>query len=447
MSVDVDEEAGFAPDAAPARARKAWTPEADAETAALLRHLAAVPWLVGGRDDALIAAVRRNETALRDTLGRLGWVLVVEHDLVRLRKSPPVRPEAWAGEGPPPATCSWFFLLAAAAEAMPPRVGLGRLVTAARAAAAEAGLPNVGDIAERRAIAAALRLMDQRGVLETVDGDLEVYVRSGEAPVLIAVHHTRLAHVIANPGTLNPAADPAAWLAQVQRENDPARRMRRRLVDDTCVHTCELDEAEAQWLSQRVRGDDGTPLATAFGLRLERRSEGAAFVVPDDAFRHPRELGPLAFPATGTVAHAALLLCDLAEASGRVEGGPGSGWRGLPANRVHEALRGFADTNATGRGGWSREYVDDIGLLADRVARLLNGLNVLRVESQLISEHCDDAAQAQWWFAPTTSRWAAPGTAAPKTTKRSHGLSTLAYSGEADQQPALFTIPVPEATA
>ena len=54
-------------------ARRAWTPEAGSETAALLRRLALTPWLVGGRDDDLIAAVRRNETALRHALGRLGF--------------------------------------------------------------------------------------------------------------------------------------------------------------------------------------------------------------------------------------------------------------------------------------------------------------------------------------------------------------------------------------
>lgn len=256
-----------APDLAPAteatppapRPRKAWRPEADSEAAALLRHLAATPWLVGGRDDATIAAVRRNESALRAAVARLGWVLVIERDLVRLRKSAPPRPAVWAQQGPSPATCSWFFLLVAAAESMPPRAALGQLVTAARTAAAEAALPSRNDMAERRAIVAALRMLDERGVVERLDGDLDGYLHDEQAPVLLAVHHTRLAHVVANPGTLDPAADPQGWLEQAQREPDAARRMRRALVDDTCVHTALLDEAEAQWLSQRARGDDGAP--------------------------------------------------------------------------------------------------------------------------------------------------------------------------------------------
>lgn len=50
--------------------RKAWTPEAGTEAAGLLRRLALNPWLVGGRDDETIAAVRRNEPAIRATVAR-----------------------------------------------------------------------------------------------------------------------------------------------------------------------------------------------------------------------------------------------------------------------------------------------------------------------------------------------------------------------------------------
>src|SRR5712692_6580193 len=109
------------------RSRRAWAPEADGETAAALRLLAVRPWLVAGRDEEAIAAVRRNLPAVREAIARLGWVLVVERDLIRLRKSPPVRRSAWAADGPSPLISSWFFLLVAAAESMPPRVGIGQL--------------------------------------------------------------------------------------------------------------------------------------------------------------------------------------------------------------------------------------------------------------------------------------------------------------------------------
>ncbi|MEV8327680.1 DUF2398 family protein [Kitasatospora sp. NPDC056731] len=407
------------PDGSPARQplrrRKAWRPEADTEVATLLCRLAATPWLVGGRQDDLIAAVRRNAPALRSAVARMGWVLIIERDLVRLRKSPPPRPREWATQGPSPAVCSWFFLLMAAAESMLPRISVGHLVTQARAAAAEAGLPVAYDMAERRAILAGLRMLDERGVIERLDGDLDSYLHDEQAPVLLAVHHTRLAYVIVNPGTLDPASDPRAWLEQVQREPDAARRMRRALVDDTCVHTALLDDAEAQWLSQRVRGDDGGPLADAFGLVLERRAEGAAFVVPDDAFRNFRELGPIPFPAPGTIAHAALLLLDYAALGGTRDGGPGPGWRGLAEDQVLAALAGFADNNASGKGGWGAEYAQDPALLAGKVRDLLTGANLARLPPP--QPAAGEQASFTWWFAPTAGRWAAEGTAVPKTAR------------------------------
>ncbi|QEU83405.1 DUF2398 family protein [Streptomyces viridosporus] len=422
MNEDTDlpaREPAPASDAAPPhpahRRRKAWRPEADAEVASLLRRLAATCWLIGGRHDELIAAVRRNEHALRSAVARLGWVLIVERDLVRLRKSPPPRPQAWADQGPSPAACSWFFLLLAAAESMPPRTAVGHLVTQAHAAAAEAGLPVHHDITERRAILAALHMLDDRGVIERLDGDLDRYLHDEQAPVLLAVHHTRLAYVIANPGTLDPAADPQAWLEQAQREPDAARRMRRTLVDDTCVHTALLDDAEAQWLSQRVRGDDGGPLADAFGLVLERRAEGAAFVVPDDAFRHLSELGPMPFPAPGTIAHAALLLLDHAALHGTAENAPGPGWRGLSEEAVVAALTAFGANNAAGRGGWSTEYVQDPLLLVGKVRDLLTGTHLARLTPT--TPQADGKTTPLWWFAPTTGRWAEEGTAQPKTAR------------------------------
>lgn len=384
--------------AAGAAARKAWSPEAEAEAAAVMRLLARQPWLVAGRDDAAIATVRRHEAAIRDVFARLGWVLVLERGLVRLRKPPPVRQEAWAAHGPAPRTCSWFFLLIAGAETLPPRTGLSHLVTSARAAAAEAGVRATGDIGERRAIVAALKELELRGVVEQIEGVADDYVRDATTEVLLAVHHARLAHVIANVGPMNPDLDPAAWLAAVGREPDPARRMRRRLVDDTVVHSCDLDEDEADWLSRRFRGDDGAPLAAAFGLHLERRTEGAAFVVPEDAYRHPYELGLLPFPGQGTVPHAALLLREQAAIEGHVEGAPGQGWRGLPATEIPERLAALAAVVGAGRGGWRQEYVDDPAALAGQIEALLTGLDLVRVAPRNPSE-------VSWWFSPASGRW------------------------------------------
>jgi uncharacterized protein (TIGR02678 family) len=375
------------------RQRRTDAPETAAETASVLRQLMVQPWLVAGRDDVAIAAVRRNEAAIREVLGRLGWVLVAERDFVRLRKSPPVRRDAWAATGPTPLTSSWFFLLVAAAESLPPRVSIGQLIAAARSAAAEAEIPAADDMPQRYAILAAVKLLEQRGVVESLDGDLNLLLREDDPPVLLAVHHHRLVHVIANFGTADPVADPAGWLQQVARESDPARRMRRRLVDDTAVYAIDLDPDEADWLSRRVRGDDGLPLAEAFGLHLERRAEGAAFVVPADAFRSRDALGDRPFPGGGTVAHAAVLLCDLAESDGMVAA-ERPGWRGIADDDVLRHLTTFAAKYA-GQ-GWAAEHVAAPAGLAVEVAALLAGVNLLRVETGM------------WWFAPAAGRWERP---------------------------------------
>jgi uncharacterized protein (TIGR02678 family) len=279
------------------------------------------------------------------------------------------------------------------------------------------------DIAERRAVVAALKMLAERGVLEQLDGDVEGYVRDNNPPVLLAIHHTRLLHVIANYSPeRDPVADPAAWLDTIEREPEAPRRMRRRLVDDTLVHAADLDDAEADWLRRRLRGDDGGPLADAFGLHIERRTEGAAFVVPECAYRHPWELGPLPFPASGTVAHAALLICNWAATAGETPADVPAGWRSVSADAVGTKLAELAVQQRSGSGGWSRDLAaDPTGRLRDDVAAFLSGLDLLRV--------CDE----RWLLSPAIARWPAPK---PKKSPARIRASTAAQPalefGEAD---------------
>lgn len=387
--------------------RLAISPDAEPQVAALLRQLMRQPWLVAGRDDDAIAAVRANATALRSVLTRLGWTLTIDRDLVRLVKTPPSRLGEWATHAPPPLTCAWVFLLAAAAEGLPHQVTIGQLVQAGKKAAAEAEVSVTGQRAERRAIVAAVRELADRGIIEETDGQIDSYMDNDDAPVLLTIFHTRLLYLIANfDPTTDATEDPSRWLTNVMREPDAGRRMRRRLVDDTCVHSLDLDEAEADWLSRRLRGDDGGPLAAAFGLAIERRAEGAAFVMPDDHFRWPNELGQVPFPGSGIVPHVALLLSDVVAADGEVEEAPGPGWRGMPRTDVLEALTEMAQRQTSGKGGWPAERVaDPEGLLSD-VERLLTGVGLLRT------------VDGWWWLSPVTGRWEAPPNTAfaPRTT-------------------------------
>jgi uncharacterized protein (TIGR02678 family) len=408
------------------RPRRAWSPEGGVEAAEMLRLLALQPWLIAGRDDAAMAKVRQNLPEITSALSRLGWALVVERDLIRLRKSPPVRRDAWAAMAPSRLACTWFFLLVAAAEAMPPAVALGKLVAAAKTAAAEAGVTVTGNITERRAIVQALKLLDDRGVVEQVDGDAQSFMRDDEPPVLLAVHHTRLLHVIANFGAADVAADPRGWLRQVEAEPDTGRRMRRRLVDDTLVHTADLDETEADWMRRRVRGDDGEQLAKAFGLHLERRSEGAAFVVPDDAFRYDRELGPVPFPSTGTVPHAALLLCGCAQASG-IADEDRPGWLGMAKTEVQAHLAEFAHQFGGGRGGWRTDLVESPAELLAQVQTLLTRLDLVRVAA-------DDGFA--WWFSPASARWSAAASSRQRHGRQGDGGQLARGPGNPPHKPA-----------
>lgn len=380
-----------------------WTPEANDDAAAALRALAAKPWLVAGRDDELIAAIRRNMTAIKDALNRLGWALVTDdREFIRLRKSAPQRAHAFATAGPSPLAWSWFFLIVSAAESMQRRIGIGQLVAAARSAAAEAELDATGDISERRAIVAALKLLDERGVIVALDG----FVHNENSPVLLEVHHTRLLNVIANYATGDPVSDPAAFLEQLCREPDTGRKIRRRLIDDTVVHVIDLDDTEIGWLRRRSR-DDLEPLAEAFGLHLERRTEGAAFVAPEGSYRHPKELGPHAFPSAGTVAHAALLLLDHARRHARVDPAADTdrpGWLQLTEDQVAAFLTAEAARQTTGTGGWSRELAEDpAGLLLTHVRELVETLDIARVDQPPPGQ--EPAHPTVWWFAPVIGRW------------------------------------------
>lgn len=57
----------------------------------LARLLKTRAWLVGGRDDAVIEAVYRHRSALRELLAAVGCALVVEPDLVRVYNPAPPR--------------------------------------------------------------------------------------------------------------------------------------------------------------------------------------------------------------------------------------------------------------------------------------------------------------------------------------------------------------------
>ncbi|MEU9420203.1 DUF2398 family protein [Streptomyces sp. NPDC048272] len=373
------------------------------EVAALARHLAVQPWLLGEHDEIAIEAVHRNLQAVRGVLGNVGWSLNVEPDLVRVHK-PVVWKPGMAPEGASPVGC-WFWLTVAALESVRPRVGLGDVVAAARAMAAEAGVPVTQSATELRALLEALRMLRSRGLLEEVgDGRIEALLEQENPAVLLRVHHARLLHALPRnvpldefgQWTVDPAKDPGAWLEGLEGPLDLSQRMCGMLADQAVVHACDLSGEERQWLSDRL-ASEGAEAAAGFGLELERRVEGAAFVMPSDAYTNDRELGGFVFPRHkrgGTVGHAALLLIDHVVEQGERGGvlAPGEGWCGMCEPEIVRHLSELSVQHTR----WADEYRQAPRQLGDHVQKLLEPADLLRVSR---------GYENWWWLSPAAARW------------------------------------------
>ncbi|MER5618691.1 DUF2398 family protein [Streptomyces sp. NPDC002215] len=362
-------------------------------------------WLVGGRDDAAIEAVYRHRGALREVLAAVGCTLALEADLVRVyNPAPPLSarlPEGGSAQG------VWFWLAVGALESLPARVRLGQVAAAARAGAAEIELPVTQSRVELSAFAAGLRRLCGCGVLEELEGRVEALVDGEEdPPVLLKVHHTRLLHLLPRgvpvddwgQWAIDPAGDPAGWLAGLERPADAGLRVCAMLADQAVVHACDLDEDELRWLSDKGP-TDGAALARSFGLTLEHRLEGAAWVMPQETYDE-RVAGRFRFPGrrrsdAGTVRHAALLLIDglVSEGERGGVGAPGSGWCGMPKSWVVGRLGELARQHAW----WSKDLRSDLPRLAEDVR------GVLEPEADLL--RVTGGFEEWWWLSPAAARW------------------------------------------
>src|SRR5207249_4074707 len=69
------------------------------------------------------------------------------------------------------------------------------------------------------------------------------------------------------------------------------------------------------------------------------------------------------------------------------------GWRGLHPGDVVARLEAFGQQYGVGRGGWSSEDVENPPRLAGKIAALLTGLDLLRIDAGM------------WWLSPAAGRW------------------------------------------
>jgi uncharacterized protein (TIGR02678 family) len=271
-----------------------------------------------------------------------------------------------------PATYTHLALLCAALLA--PGTGeqtlISVLIDQVRSDAATIGL-QIGDtLPERRALVTAIGRLIEWGVLAETDGTATGWgERRDEA--LLTIHRAALPHLLARP--LSGVAHPDELLAaDSQVADQPRRSLRRKLVENPLVRREDLTDAERDVLS-RERSELTRVLADSFGLTVEVRAEGAL------AYDGAGGLTDVAFPGSGTVRQAALLLLaeliDLRQPAagataivddGRTVPGITATW-----DEVDAALAGLS---AQHRRAWGTVLVDQPERLRDEVVMLLTDL-------------------------------------------------------------------------
>ena len=372
MSAPLAASPGAAPDEVDERLRE--------ERRQAVRGLLAHPFLC---DDTLgpqiFALVRRHGRWLQGWFAeQMGYRLVLDADFARLHKRPApgarLRPlETRSGAPFDPRRYVLGCLILAALERMEMQTTLSDLAAQVRVlAASEEGVRalDLDLYAERLCFVDAVRWLVELGVMSLTDGDAVAFVE-GRGDALYDVHGRRLTQVLATPMPPALAAEPAELAAETYPATDEGanRRLRhrlmRRLVEEPVLYLEDLDEAELAYLtSQRhylVR-----QVAEATGMAVEVRREGLAAVDAGDG------LSDLAFPSSGTVSHAGLLLGEHLAARGRDAGGGVVPW-----SELAPLMRGLLETY--GR-FWSQRYKEDpdgAGRLLDEALERREGMGLV----------------------------------------------------------------------
>ncbi|WP_138842464.1 TIGR02678 family protein [Rhodococcus pyridinivorans] len=336
------------------------------------RALLQQPIVTAASERETFDLVRRHAPALKSMFAdRLGYRLVVEPTFARLIKAPlgPTSPHRALrhADGTEFGAITYACLALVCAALLEPgtgeRVSVDDLLEQVRADARENGIVFGDPVSEERNFAAALRVLEEWGVIaesghgDEVSGD-EV---RGDGPHL-DVHRDLLSQLLDTP--LHGMPGPAAALAR--HEHEPAAlRLYRRLVEDPFVARDELDDESATILA-RDRHELARMLEGDFGLVLEVRAEGALAYDPAGV------LTDEAFPGSGTLKHASLLL--LTELTERF-GDSAATTLHVDAHILDSVL---ADLAAARSRTWKSIYVRDFALLRRDVVALLFRLGLAR---------------------------------------------------------------------
>jgi uncharacterized protein (TIGR02678 family) len=186
----------------------------------------------------------------------------------------------------------------------------------ADAVAAEAGRidglgMDTGRKADRDAFVDAVAWLEARGALRMADGSAAEWVNDPErAEALYDIDREIVAAVYAPSRVLQHLSSVTELLNGTDRDGPAqginaqrrrsARRARRLVLEHPVVYYADVDPGLRGQLRSAALTED---LERLTGLALERRAEGVALV------NTGQRLSDLAFPGTGTVAQAALLLC------------------------------------------------------------------------------------------------------------------------------------------
>jgi uncharacterized protein (TIGR02678 family) len=269
-------------------------------------------------DRAALPLVRRWLRQLRADLAEvLGYTLLSSGDTVRLRRVQDAldgtRPAVTRAKRPfNRRRYAYLVLTLSALGRSGTQIALSEL---AGAVAADAGRieglgMDTGRKPDRDAFVDAVAWLETRGALRMADGSALDWVNDPEhAEALYDIDREVVAAVYA-PGrvlqhlrSVTDLLDGGPRAPAQGRESQRlanGRRARRLVLEQPVVYYADVDEALRGQLRAGALAQD---LERLTGLRLERRAEGVALVNAGQRFTD------VAFPATGTAAQAALLLC------------------------------------------------------------------------------------------------------------------------------------------
>lgn len=332
-----------------------------------------------------------------------GWSLVVEPRLgyARLAKvattSDPTRPARRHRSGRAPFDRRRYVLICVvAAELLAvPVTTIGLLADrVGRACSADGVLGpfETASRAERMAFVDVLRLLEDFGAIETIDGATDSFVDSAAAKVLYRVDSTLLMRLLVTPVGVSQLAVPpvevparfeellsaltreqrygaegAGPVSEVQRNLWLRHRVFRRLADDPVLYLDDLTPDERAYLCSPTGRQLLRRAADQAGFVLEERAEGVMLIDPDALATDAK------FPDdAGTDRVAALLLLDVINES--------------VSPIAVEQLRLAASRLLAANPKWARGYREDDGaarLVTDALA-VLGGLGLVRAAGALV---------------------------------------------------------------